>query len=80
VAHVEGECVRRGVFGGHDQVALVLAVLVVDDDHRPAGSDVRDRRGHRVQTGRSANLVGNGKCHAFMINASRSFRERDRHP
>ena len=31
------------ICGGEDEVALVLPVLVVDDDHRPAGRDLLDR-------------------------------------
>ena len=39
----------RHVLGGHDEVALVLAVLVVDDDdHRPR----RDRRDRRLRSSR----------------------------
>ena len=33
-----------GLLGGEDEVALVLAVLVVDHDHGPAGGDVGDAR------------------------------------
>ncbi len=31
--------------GRHRQIALVLAVLVVDEDDHPAGADVRDGSG-----------------------------------
>ena len=33
----------RDAVGGDGEVALVLAVLVVDDDHELAGADVGDR-------------------------------------
>ena len=36
VADHERDQLGRGQLGGEDQVALVLAVLVVDDDDRPA--------------------------------------------
>ena len=41
VLQEEGDLLRRGELGGHDQVALVLAVLVVDDDHDLAATDGR---------------------------------------
>ena len=44
VLEEEGDRLRRGELGGHDQVALVLAVLVVDDDDDLAPPDRRDRR------------------------------------
>ena len=43
VADHERHQLRRRQLGGEDQVALVLAVLVVDHDDRPARRDVRDR-------------------------------------
>src|SRR5690606_25858458 len=43
VADHEREQLGRGHLGGEDQIALVLPVLVVDDDHRPPRGDVRDR-------------------------------------
>src|SRR5207302_11027562 len=39
----ERQQLRRGQLGREDQVALVLPVLVVDDDHRPPGRDGQDR-------------------------------------
>jgi hypothetical protein len=36
VAHEERHGLRRGVLRGDDEIALVLTVLVVDDDHHPA--------------------------------------------
>ena len=42
VADGEGHQLRGRPGGGEDDVALVLAVLVVDDDHAPAGGDVLD--------------------------------------
>ncbi len=42
LAHHEGDDLGGDLLGGDDEVALVLAVLVVDDDHRPAGRDVAD--------------------------------------
>ncbi len=41
--HGEGDQFGGGALGGEDEVALVLATLVVDDDDRPAGRDLRDR-------------------------------------
>ena len=43
--------------GGEDDVALVLAVLVVDDDDGLAGGDVGDR----ALDGVEANLVSHGR-------------------
>ena len=43
VPHEERHHLRGGVLGRHDEVALVLAVLVVDDDDHPAGGDGGDR-------------------------------------
>ncbi|ABC89745.1 GTP cyclohydrolase/3,4-dihydroxy-2-butanone 4-phosphate synthase bi-functional protein (ribofalvinbiosynthesis) [Rhizobium etli CFN 42] len=42
VAHDEGHLFRRGVHGGDDQVALVLAVIVVHDDDDFAGLEGPD--------------------------------------
>ena len=42
VADREGHQLGRRLGGGEDDVALVLAVLVVDHDHRLAGGDVGD--------------------------------------
>ena len=63
VADHERHALRRGVLGRHDEVALVLAVLVVHDhDHAPGtqlGDDLRDRTelGSRPRSGA---LAGNG--------------------
>ena len=43
VAHEERDPLGRRVLRRHDQVALVLAVLVVDDDHDLAAADGGDR-------------------------------------
>ena len=43
VAQHEGDLLRRGEFGGKGEVALVLAVLVIDDDHEAAGAVLLDR-------------------------------------
>ena len=43
VAHHEGERLGRRRLGGADEVALVLAVLVVDDDDHLAAADRLDR-------------------------------------
>ena len=42
VLQEERDLLRRGELGGHHEIALVLAVLVVDDDHHLAASDRRD--------------------------------------
>ena len=42
VADHEREGLGRGALGGHDQVALVLAILVVDDDDHAAAADRLD--------------------------------------
>ena len=42
VAGEEVDLVGRDELGGEYEVALVLAVLVVDQDHDPAGADLRD--------------------------------------
>src|SRR3546814_6740300 len=44
MADHEGDAFRRRLGGRHDQVALVLAVGVVDDDDELAGGDRRDGR------------------------------------
>ena len=43
VANHEGHHLRRRLFGGEDQIALVLALLVVDDDDGLARRDVGNR-------------------------------------
>ena len=42
VAHKKRDRFRRDLLGRHDQVALVLAILVVHQDHDLAGLDARD--------------------------------------
>ena len=42
VAREEVDLVGRDELGGEHEVALVLAVLVVDQDHDPAGPDLPD--------------------------------------
>ena len=45
IADDEGHLVWRRMDGGEDQVALVLAVIIIsDDDDLPAGECVDDRR------------------------------------
>src|SRR5207237_10130313 len=44
----EIDLVRRDEFGGEDEVALVLAVLVIDQDHDPPGADLGDDLGDRA--------------------------------
>jgi len=43
VGEEEGDLLRCHRVGGHDEVALVLAVLVVDDDEDLAASDCLNR-------------------------------------
>ena len=49
VAHHERDEFRGGLLGGEDEVALVLAVLVVDDDDGLARGDVGNRPLNGVQ-------------------------------
>ncbi len=51
VAHEEGDLLGRGGLGGHDQVALVLAVLVVDHHDDLAPADGRDGVGDGGELG-----------------------------
>ncbi len=54
-AAVAGDEVHRlggRLFGGHDEVAFVLAILVVDDDHDTSGANLVDRLFHRIQDAR----------------------------
>jgi hypothetical protein len=69
VPQVEGQRLRGDVFGGHDQIAFVLPVLVVDDDHRSAAPDVLDRGLHGVQAGRpvAVDLAGDGEGHRLSF-------------
>jgi len=43
--HLLGGCLRRG----HDQVALILAIRIVDDDNQFAGSDRGDGFFNRIE-------------------------------
>ena len=56
----------RGLVGGHDEVALVLAVLVVDDDEDPPLADLLERLldGRRTRSCRplSARAIAAGTC------------------
>ena len=62
----EVDVVGRDELGGHDEVALVLAVLVVDDDDHPAGGDLLER----LLDGRE--LGGGGGAHR-QVRAPNSF-------
>ena len=44
LARHEVDRLGRDQIGGHHQVALVLAILVVDEDHHPAGADLTRSR------------------------------------
>ena len=44
----EINCLRRRVFGGHDQIAFILAVGVIDDDDQLAFTQVLDHRLDRI--------------------------------
>ena len=57
VADHERDQLGRGQLGGEDEVALVLAVLVVDDDDGLAGLDVGDRALDRVESQRLMSRV-----------------------
>src|SRR6185312_3247803 len=43
-----------GPLGGHDQIAFVLAILVIDDDHHAPGFEIRDDLIHRIEPGAGA--------------------------
>ena len=47
-----------GQLSGEDQVALVLPVLVVDDDDGPSGGDLGDGEVDGVESGRGLGPVG----------------------
>src|SRR4029079_1920335 len=49
VAHHEGDEFGSGLFGGEDEVALVLAILVVNVDNGVASGDIGNRPLHGVQ-------------------------------
>ena len=51
---MKAELLRRGVDGGEDQVALVLAVVVVGDDDDLAALEGGDGVGDAVAVGRSS--------------------------
>jgi hypothetical protein len=61
VPHGEREQLGGRVLGGEDEVSLVLPVRVVDDDHRLAGGDVRDRLFDRVE--RERGRARGHRCH-----------------
>ena len=46
----EADQFRGGLARSEDQIALILAVGVVDDDHGPTGGDGFDRGGHRISS------------------------------
>ena len=58
-AHHEVDVFGPHLLGGHDEIAFVLAILVVDDDDHAAGADLfedfGDRREAHACTSRSAN-------------------------
>ena len=58
VVEEEGDALRRGELGRHDQVALVLAVLVVDHDEDLASGEGRRRRPRSCAKGMSGILPG----------------------
>ena len=58
VAHEEGDLLGRGRLGRHDEVALVLAVLVVDHHDDLAPADGGDRVGDGGEAVRAASGFG----------------------
>ena len=69
VADHETDLVRRRLGGGHDEVALVLAVVVVDDHHEFTSRDGRDGvfdgveiSGHVVRLPAPSLVEGRGSC------------------
>ena len=58
VADGEAHQFGGGQLGGEDQVALVLPVLVVDDDDRPTGGDLGDGEVDGVESGLGLGPVG----------------------
>ena len=64
----EVDCLRRRELGRDRQVALVLAVLVVDHDDEPAGADLLDRLfdGREGALGRGLG----GHRHALMVSGA----------
>jgi hypothetical protein len=58
VADHERDGLRRRTLGGHDEVAFVLAILIVhDDDHAP-GSQVLEDLLDGIQAGQGRALTG----------------------
>jgi hypothetical protein len=49
LAHHEVDVLGAHLFGGHDQVALVLAVFVVEDHHHAASADIVEDFGNGVE-------------------------------
>jgi len=41
VADHEGDRIGRHALGGHDEITLVLAILIVHDDDHPTGGAAR---------------------------------------
>ena len=72
VAHHERDQLGRRLLGGEDEVALVLAVLVVDDDDGLAGGDVGDGALDRVEPGDGSLLGGGGHAVSFVAPAGRT--------
>src|SRR5262249_39200717 len=71
----EGDLLGLRLLGGHDEVALVLAVLVVDDDDQLAGRKGRDAvldavEGHGLVVD-DARLPAHGQCRVAMVGTTR---------
>ena len=70
VAHHEGQRLRGGELGGDDEIALVLAVLVIDQDEHAAGLGFGDQLGGgadrfvRAGAGEGGQFVQRGAAHA----------------
>ena len=72
LARHEVDRLGRHQIGGHRQVALVLAILVVDQDHHAAGADRLDRaRDRRVALGRRWRVSGQSRTSATCRSRSR---------
>ena len=63
VPHDEGDRLGSDPLGRHDEIALVLAVRVVDDDHHPALPDLFDRLRDR---GEDLLLRSPRSCRSFL--------------
>ena len=76
VADHERDQFGRGLLGGEDQVALVLAVLVVDDDDRLARRDVGDRALDAVQPRHGRSLLQSaGERRAALLPCTSSMNQ-----